>query len=60
MLGRQHGDLARRLNEDLERGRDSFRRRFPDLGEDGLVLLQEAYVQVLAAGDPSLLTTGRI
>jgi hypothetical protein len=60
MLGRQHRDLARRLNEDLERGRDSFRRRFPDLGEDGLELLQEAYVQVLAAGDPSLFTTGPI
>lgn len=56
MLGRQHRDLAHRLGEDLERGRDSFRRRFPDLGDEGLTLLQEAYVQVLAAGDPSLLS----
>jgi hypothetical protein len=58
MLGRQHRDLVRRLGDDLERGRDSFRRRFPDLGDEGLTLLQEAYVQVLAAGDPSLLTAG--
>jgi hypothetical protein len=58
MLGRQHRDLARRLGEDLERGRDSFRRRFPDLGDEGMSLLQDAYVQVLAAGDPSLLTSG--
>jgi len=58
MLGRQHRDLARRLGEDLQRGRDSFRRRFPELGDEGMTLLQEAYVQVLAAGDPSLLTAG--
>jgi hypothetical protein len=58
MLGRQHRDLVRRLGEDLERGRDSFRRRFPDLGDEGMNLLQEAYVQVLAAGDPSLFTAG--
>ena len=58
VLGRQHRDLARRLGEDLERGRDSFRRRFPDLGDEGMTLLQEAYIQVLAAGDPSLLTAG--
>jgi hypothetical protein len=58
MLGRQHRDLDRRLGEDLERGRDSFRRRFPDLGDEGMTLLQEAYVQVLAAGDPSLFTSG--
>lgn len=57
MLGRRHRDLAHRLREHLEKGKESFRRRFPDLGDDGLLLLDDAYVQVLAAGDPALLTT---
>jgi len=57
MLGRRHRDLGRRLRDHLEKGKESFRRRFPDLGDDGLVLLDDAYVQVLAAGDPALLTT---
>src|SRR5262245_20062283 len=57
MLGRRHRDLGRRLREHLEKGKESFRRRFPDLGDDGLLLLDDAYIQVLAAGDPALLTT---
>ena len=48
-------DLARRLHDPLHQGRESFRRRFPDLGDEGLTLLHEAFVQVLAAGDQSLL-----
>jgi hypothetical protein len=56
LLGRRHRDLENRLSDQLERGRESFRRRFPDLGQDGLGLLEEAYVQVLAAGDPALLS----
>ena len=55
MLGRRHRDLARRLHDPLHQGRESFRRRFPDLGDEGLTLLHEAFVQVLAAGDHSLL-----
>jgi len=57
MLGRRHRDLGRRLRDHLEKGKESFLRRFPDLGDDGLVLLDDAYVQVLAGGDPALLTT---
>jgi hypothetical protein len=56
VLGRRHRDLECRLGDHLERGRDSFRRRFPDLGEAGLALLRDAYVQVLGAGDASLFT----
>lgn len=55
-LGRRHGDLLRRLGEQLDRGKDMFERRFSDLGEAGLDLLHDAYVQVLAAGDASLLS----
>jgi hypothetical protein len=55
MLGRRHRDLARRLHDHLHQGRESFRRRFPDLGDEGLTLLHEAFVQVLAGGDQSLL-----
>ncbi len=55
MMGRRHGDLAKRLGDQLERGRDAFRRRFPDLVADGQGILQDAFVQVLAGGDPSLL-----
>lgn len=55
VLGRRERDLARRLRDELERGRETFQRRFPDLGEAGLSLLREAYIHVLAGGDPSLL-----
>jgi hypothetical protein len=53
--GRKQRDLAGRLDEQMKRGREAFARRFPDMGADGAVLLQEAYVQVLAGGDSSLL-----
>lgn len=55
VLGRQNGDLADRLCDQLERGRESFNRRFPELGDEGSSLLQDAYVQVLAGGDPALI-----
>lgn len=54
LLGRRHRDLARRLADSIERGRQSFARRFPALGEGGLDILRDAYVQVLGGGDSSL------
>jgi hypothetical protein len=58
LLGRRHGDLGQRLREQMERGKETFERRFPDLGEDGDRILREAFVQVLAGGDPELLVAG--
>jgi len=55
VFGRRDRDLARRLGEQLTRGRDAFSHRFPDLGPDGMKLLDDAYVQVLAGGDSSLI-----
>jgi hypothetical protein len=54
-VGKRERDLARRLGEQLQRGRDAFSHRFPDLGPDGTKLLDDAYVQVLAGGDSSLI-----
>lgn len=56
MLGRQNRDLSQRLGDQLDRGRDTFSRRFADLGDEGLGLLRDAYIQVLAAGDPDLIS----
>jgi hypothetical protein len=53
--GRQQRDLAQRLGEQLHRGRESFVQRFPELGADGLRILRDSYVQVLAGGDDSLI-----
>ena len=55
VVGRRERDLSRRLGEQLNRGRDAFSHRFPDLGPDGMKLLDDAYVQVLAGGDSSLI-----
>lgn len=55
VVGRRERDLARRLAEQFQRGREAFSHRFPDLGPDGLKLLDDAYVQVLAGGDSSLI-----
>ncbi len=55
VVGRRERDLSRRLGEQLKRGRDAFSQRFPDLGPDGMKLLDDAYVQVLAGGDSSLI-----
>jgi len=56
VVGRRQRDLASRLKEHIQRGREAFTRRFPDLGADGVKLLDDAYVQVLAGGDASLLS----
>jgi len=55
VAGRRQRDLVRRLGEQLQRGREAFTQRFPDLGPDGMKLLDDAYVQVLAGGDASLI-----
>jgi hypothetical protein len=55
MLGRRNGDLAERLGEHIDRGKETFVRRHGDLGPAGIELLREAYVQVLAAGDAALI-----
>jgi hypothetical protein len=56
VVGRRQRDLASRLKEHIQRGREAFSRRFPDLGADGVKILDDAYVQVLAGGDASLLS----
>ena len=55
VVGRKQRDLTKRLGEQLQRGREAFAHRFPDLGPDGVKLLNDAYVQVLAGGDASLI-----
>jgi hypothetical protein len=55
VLGRRNRDLFRRLAEQIERGREAFDRRFPDLGVPGIAVLHEAYVEILAGGDADLL-----
>jgi hypothetical protein len=55
IVGRRQRDLSRRLGEQFQRGRDAFVHRFPDLGPDGMKLLDDAYTQVLAGGDASLI-----
>jgi len=55
VVGRRQRDLAGRLGEQFQRGRDAFAQRFPDLGPEGMKLLDDAYVQVLAGGDASLI-----
>jgi hypothetical protein len=55
VLGRKHGDLMDRLSTHLDRGKKTFLSRHGDLGPAGLRILHEAYVQVLAAGNDSLM-----
>jgi hypothetical protein len=55
MLGRRNRDLAERLSESLKRGKETFIDRHGALGDDAVRLLHEAYVEVLAGGDPELL-----
>jgi hypothetical protein len=59
IAGKQAGDLAGPLWVHLQRGREAFLRRFPDLGDDGMAVLLDAYVQVLAGGDASLLRVSK-
>jgi hypothetical protein len=55
VLGQRNGDLSQRLGEDLGRGKQTFLLRHGELGAVGIQLLQEAYIQVLAGGDPALI-----
>jgi FAD/FMN-containing dehydrogenase len=55
VLGRKHGDLIDRLSTHLDRGKKTFLSRHGDLGPTGMQILHEAYVQVLAAGNDSLM-----
>jgi hypothetical protein len=55
VLGRRNGDLAARLDEHLDQGEKTFLQRHGDLGAVGLEILHDAYVQVLAGGDASLI-----
>ncbi len=55
VLGRRNRDLFRRLEEQIDRGREAFERRFPDLGAPGRTVLHEAFVEILAGGDADLL-----
>lgn len=55
LAGRRQGDLFDRVRDHLERGRETFEKRFPDLGPDGLSILRNAYIQVLAGGDEGLI-----
>jgi hypothetical protein len=55
IMGRRNRDLGRRLGDQIERGRETFLRRFPDLGDRGLLILREALDRVLGAGDSTLL-----
>jgi hypothetical protein len=54
-LGRRNRDLVERLAEQLGRGREAFLRRHRDLGSQGMTLLHEAFVQVLAGGESDLI-----
>jgi hypothetical protein len=54
-LGLRAGDLGQRLRDQLERGAQVFLERHGSLGPDALRILREAYVDVLANGDDSLL-----
>lgn len=58
MKGRMQRDLASRLKEHLDRGRETFLRRYADLGEAGHRVLHEAFVEVLANGQADLLPLG--
>jgi len=55
MTGRNEGDLADRLGEQIGRGKDTFLKRHGSMGSAAVKVLHEAFVQVLAAGDGDLL-----
>ncbi len=55
ILGQRNGDLSERLGEHLGRGKETFLQRHAGLGPVGIQLLHDAYVQVLAAGNPGLI-----
>ena len=51
------GTTPERLGDHLGRGKATFERRHGELGATGLELLREAYIQILAGGDGSLIPT---
>lgn len=53
--GRRLGDLASRLMDPMKQGRQTFLQRYAALGDQGLTILDDAYVQVLAGGETSLI-----
>jgi hypothetical protein len=55
VTGRRQRDLADRLADPLGRGKDAFLKRHGALGPTAVEILRAAYVEVLAAGDDSLL-----
>jgi hypothetical protein len=55
MAGRREGDLESRLGEEMTRGKEVYVKRHGALGEPAMRFLREAYVQVLAGGDASLI-----
>ncbi len=56
-LGRKNGDLVKRLGDQLGRGKEAYLKRHGELGPLALTLLHEAYVQILAGGDATLIPT---
>jgi hypothetical protein len=54
VLGRQKGDLVARLGDQFARGKEVFLRRHPALGAQGLGILHEAFINVLADGESRL------
>lgn len=53
--GRKEGNLSNLLQEPMRQGKQTFLQRYGDLGDDGLEILNEAFVQVLAGGDAELI-----
>lgn len=53
--GRRLGDLSSRLMDPMKQGRQTFLQRYAALGDQGLTILEDAYVQVLAGGETSLI-----
>lgn len=60
MQGRKNGDLVQRLNEHIHRGKETFLQRHSGLGSQGIEILHDAYVQVLAGGDGELLPSSAL
>ena len=55
MAGRKDGDLVDRLGDQISRGRETFMRRHGEMGSAAQEILYRAFVEVLAAGDESVL-----
>ncbi len=56
-LGRKNGDLVKRLGDQLDRGKETYLKRHGELGPLALTLLHDAYVEILAGGDATLIPT---